>query len=271
VTELIGGFSSVGGEVMSKEQESQYLFILVTLYGLIAAALLLVAFIKRHFRLTSVVVAMTWLGGLILTGIVMVFQTSEPYRYSAITQAKQCTAIVLTDQGHGSGFSVKPGYLLTNYHVVQGSTNLKVYANQELPASVVAYSEAEDLALLKMSEEIPTCALADSSTFKLAEELYIVGWPNSPYGESTVTKGIYSRMIDEQQASNELGFGYVKLIQTDASINSGNSGGPLVNSRGVVGMNTGKLVSQDGSDSIEGIGYAISAENIRAFIGKNMP
>ncbi len=270
-TVMLGGFGDVGGKVLSKERETQYLFLLVTIYGLLTLSLLLISFMKKRFRLTSLVVAFCWISGLILSGFVIIFQTAEPLRYNSVAKAKECTAIVLTDEGHGSGFSVKPGFLLTNYHVVENSTNLRVYYQKELSASVVAYSKAQDIALIKLGEAIPICKWGDSSALSLAQELYIIGWPNSPFGDSTLTKGVFSRMIPEEQSNNEIGLGYVKLIQTDASINPGNSGGPLVSSQGIVGMNTAKLVSDSSGGAVDGIGYAISAETLVDFITKNAP
>ena len=152
----------------------------------------------------------------------------------------------------GSGFIVNAdGYVVTNNHVVDGATEIKVTLadGRELAAKVLGRDPKTDLALLKIDATgLPLIALGDSIQLQVGEPVMAIG---NPFGlEQTVTTGIVSatgRVIGEGP--------YDDFIQTDASINPGNSGGPLINSKGqAVGINTA-LVSQSGGSV--GIGFAI--------------
>ena len=152
----------------------------------------------------------------------------------------------------GSGFIVNAdGYVVTNNHVVDGATEIKVTLadGRELAAKVLGRDPKTDLALLKIDATgLPLIALGVSTQLQVGEPVMAIG---NPFGlEQTVTTGIVSatgRVIGEGP--------YDDFIQTDASINPGNSGGPLINSKGqAVGINTA-LVSQSGGSV--GIGFAI--------------
>jgi len=152
----------------------------------------------------------------------------------------------------GSGFIVNAdGYVVTNNHVVDGATEIKVTLadGRELAATVLGRDPKTDLALLKIDATgLPLIALGVSTQLQVGEPVMAIG---NPFGlEQTVTTGIVSatgRVIGEGP--------YDDFIQTDASINPGNSGGPLINSKGqAVGINTA-LVSQTGGSV--GIGFAI--------------
>ena len=152
----------------------------------------------------------------------------------------------------GSGFIVNAdGYVVTNNHVVDGATEIKVTLadGREMAAKVLGRDSKTDLALLKIDAKgLPLIALGDSTELQVGEPVMAIG---NPFGlEQTVTTGIVSatgRVIGEGP--------YDDFIQTDASINPGNSGGPLINSKGqAVGINTA-LVSQSGGSV--GIGFAI--------------
>src|SRR5882672_2328297 len=152
----------------------------------------------------------------------------------------------------GSGFIVNAdGYVVTNNHVVDGATEIKVTLadGRELAAKVLGRDPKTDLALLKIDATgLPLIALGDSTQLQVGEPVMAIG---NPFGlEQTVTTGIVSatgRVIGEGP--------YDDFIQTDASINPGNSGGPLINSKGqAVGINTA-LVSHTGGSV--GIGFAI--------------
>ncbi len=160
----------------------------------------------------------------------------------------------------GSGvFISDQGYILTNNHVVENTNKVVVILadGTELPATLVGTDPYADLAVLQAQGTVPAVAsLGDSTTLQPGETVIAIG---SPLGEfaNTVTVGVVSatgRMI----TSNE-GYQIENLIQTDAAINSGNSGGPLVNLAGeVIGINT--LVVRGnglGSAPAEGLGFAI--------------
>lgn len=165
----------------------------------------------------------------------------------------------------GSGIIMSTdGYILTNNHIINSADSsvyyevseaTKVYVylyNDETPyeAQIIGTDEETDLAVIKIEKEGLTAAeLADSSTIKIGEFAMAVG---NPLGmESSVTSGIISavdRVVDSGDGNT------FNLIQTDAAINSGNSGGALVNSEGkVMGINTLKL----SGTGIEGMGFAI--------------
>lgn len=151
-----------------------------------------------------------------------------------------------TDNGAGSGMIVSAsGFLLTNYHVIEGSSLIlvKTYSGRRARAVVQKASAKHDVALLKVDVDLlEPIAFADRSSLKTGVEVAAIG---SPFGlEQSVTRGILSgiRTVDG-----------ITYLQTDAAINPGNSGGPLINMKGeVIGINTFKR-----SDA-EGLGFAIA-------------
>src|SRR6266403_3646429 len=154
--------------------------------------------------------------------------------------------------GRGSGFIMNGnGYILTNNHVVDESTEVQVKLGdgREFTAKVVGRDPKTDIALLKIDAAgLPVIPLGDSSALQVGEPVMAIG---NPFGlEETVTTGIVSA------TGRVIGGGpYDDFIQTDASINPGNSGGPLINARGqVIGINTA-IVSRSGGSV--GIGFAI--------------
>jgi len=178
----------------------------------------------------------------------------------SLRMAKDCTFLIGDVEKHGTGFVINPGnYLITNYHVVDhysdGYANI-YYNSQFHPFRIAGFSVEDDLAIIHLEEPLPYCDWSDSDELDLAENVYAIGWPNSPYGESTITKGVFSRYTD-------LGNKDVKFVQTDTPINPGNSGGPLINDCGVVGVNTSKISWIDESAPSEGIGYAISSNHVK--------
>ncbi len=181
----------------------------------------------------------------------------------ALQQAKNCTLLVLTDQGHGSGFFIKDNYVVTNKHVIQAASQVWTWVDgQKIELQVYNYAQDVDLAILKIADTknfndpkpltLTTCNWAAVDSIKLAQTLYAVGWPNSPDGESSITRGIFSRFIKTDQGP--------LFIQTDAAINPGNSGGPLVNNCGVVGINTAKIAWSQHNVPAEGFSFALAAD-----------
>lgn len=165
-------------------------------------------------------------------------------------------------EGMGSGFIINTdGYILTNYHVVEGSNEVTVTLSdeREVTASVVNYDEDQDLAMIKINEDIEVpgvVELGDSDALQTGEEVLAIGSPLSKELSYTLTKGIVSAL--NRSVETESGVSS-NLIQTDTAINSGNSGGPLINTKGqVVGINTLKA-----SDGAEGIGFAIPINDVK--------
>lgn len=159
----------------------------------------------------------------------------------------------------GTGFILNDeGLIATNYHVVEGGETIKVtlYTGEEVAAKVVNYDATNDLAVLSLTEDVAIpgkVTLGDSDNLQVGESVIAIGNPLSQEFAGTVTSGIVSA-TDRTVVVDNAEYHY---IQTDAAINGGNSGGPLINARGeVIGINSAKISSTE-SASIEGIGFAI--------------
>lgn len=165
----------------------------------------------------------------------------------------------------GSGFIVdQGGYIVTNYHVI-GSADSEVYVTLyggDIVKGRKIWGNSDlDLAIIKVDVSgLPYMKLADSDSITIGELVYAIGNPLGYEFQRTVTSGIVSGI----NRSIEVDGAYMEdLIQTDASINSGNSGGPLINKIGeVIGINTIKV------ESAEGIGFAIPINQIKPVIEK---
>jgi putative serine protease PepD len=168
--------------------------------------------------------------------------------------------------GSGSGFFFTPdGFLLTNAHVVAGASQIRVRLagnTEPIVAQLVSADPGNDLALLRISvgKPLPAVTFADPADIRLGDEVVAIGFALDLDGDPTVTKGIISaldRTLSESQSVALDG-----LIQTDAAISSGNSGGPLVNAAGqVVGINTAVARSDD-SVAASNVGFAISSGEV---------
>ena len=167
----------------------------------------------------------------------------------------------------GSGVIIsETGYVITNNHVIEDTESLTVVlANgDERPARVIGTDPFSDLAVLKVDGELPAVAeLGNSDALKPGETVIAIGSPLGDF-KNTVTTGV----ISATGRSLDSGNGYLleNLLQTDAAINQGNSGGPLVNLAGqVIGINT--LIvrdSQSSSTVVEGLGFAVPSTSVRA-------
>ena len=176
----------------------------------------------------------------------------------------------IDQQVSGSGVIISPeGYILTNNHVIENTSDLVVILadGTEIPAEVISADEFSDLAVIKADGEMPAVAvLGNSDQIKPGETVVAIGSPLGTF-KNSVTVGVVSatgRMLDTGS-----GYQMEDLIQTDAAINQGNSGGPLVNLAGeVVGINVA-IVRGGGSSVAEGLGFAIPANTARV-IGEQM-
>lgn len=169
----------------------------------------------------------------------------------------------------GTGFVYKKDddtyYLLTNYHVIEDGDKVTVtFTDGSIKeTTIVGHDEYADIAVLslKSDEELVVAEIGDNANSRVGDTAFAVGAPLDSAYSWTVTRGIISgkdRMV-EVSLSNSSSNDYVmKVIQTDAAINSGNSGGPLCNSNGeVIGVTSLKLVSS----GVEGMGFAIPIED----------
>ncbi len=161
---------------------------------------------------------------------------------------KQATVTIKTGNGHGSGFFISSnGYILTNEHVINDGGDIEVELSNGLiiDAEVIRESKKKDVALLKVTGKgFKSIPINDEKT-SAGTEVYAVGTPRNLDLGQTVTKGIIS---------GHRAFKDNTYIQTDVSINKGNSGGPLINLKGeVLGIVASKLIGE----GIEGIGFGI--------------
>ena len=170
-----------------------------------------------------------------------------------------------TQESLGSGFVIdKAGHIVTNYHVVAGAQHVDVsFSNNEsMKAHVVGLDPSTDVAVLKVkarSRALTPLPLGNSDTVRVGNSVVAIG---NPFGlDRTVTAGIVSALQRQIQAPNSYSIDHV--IQTDAPINHGNSGGPLLNARGqVIGVNS-QIQTGGGSDGNVGIGFAIPINTVK--------
>jgi S1-C subfamily serine protease len=174
-------------------------------------------------------------------------------------------------QALGSGFVVdKAGHIVTNYHVVEGAQQIEVsFSNQDTyKAKLVGTDPSTDLALLQVevpSRALTPLALADSDRIRVGDPVVAIG---NPFGlDRTATAGIVSALQRNVTAPNGSNIDHV--IQTDAPINQGNSGGPLLNDKGeVVGVNS-QISSPNGGGNV-GIGFAVPSNTVKTVVGQLM-
>ncbi|WP_434688158.1 trypsin-like peptidase domain-containing protein [Pseudanabaena minima] len=172
--------------------------------------------------------------------------------------ASPAVVSIQSRSGNGSGSIIDPkGLVLTNAHVVRGATTVNVILSdkRQFRGVVIASSRNPDLAVIRLegvTTNLPTIQIASSSGIQVGQRAFAIG---NPFGRfaGTLTTGIISR-IDRDR----------KLLQTDAALNPGNSGGPLLNSRAeLVGVNTAIFTT---SSANSGIGLAIEADTVKQFI-----
>lgn len=165
-------------------------------------------------------------------------------------------------EGTGSGSVLdKNGHILTNYHVVEGANEIKVtlFDGQTYTAQLVGHDSPNDIAVLKITapnESLIPVEFGDSSRLKVGQQIFAIG---NPFGlERTMTTGIISSL--NRSLPSKSGRTMKSIIQIDAALNRGNSGGPLLDSRGrLIGMNTA-IASSTGENT--GVGFAIPSDTI---------
>jgi serine protease Do len=185
-------------------------------------------------------------------------QADEDTNIRVYKLASPAVVSIQSQRGNGSGSIIDgKGLVLTNAHVVRGATivNVTLSDKRQFRGVVIANSTNPDLAIIRLegvTENLPTIQIASSSTIQVGQRAFAIG---NPFGRfaGTLTTGIVSR-IDLDR----------KLLQTDAALNPGNSGGPLLNSRAeLVGVNTAIFTT---NSTNSGIGLAIEADTVKQFI-----
>jgi S1-C subfamily serine protease len=166
----------------------------------------------------------------------------------------------------GSGFVIdKAGHIVTNYHVVEGARSVDVsFSNNEsMKAKVVGTDPSTDVAVLQVdahSRALTPLSLGNSDLVRVGDSVVAIG---NPFGyDRTVTAGIVSALQRVIQAPNSYSIDHV--IQTDAALNKGNSGGPLLNANGnVIGVNSQISTGGSGSSGNVGIGFAVPINTVK--------
>ncbi len=169
-------------------------------------------------------------------------------------------------EGSGSGSVIdKKGHILTNFHVVEGaeSINVTLDSGESYPAALLGSDPDNDIAVLRIDaseDRLHPITISDSSNLRVGQRIFAIG---NPFGlERTMTDGIISSLNRQLPSRNRRTM--KAIIQIDAALNQGNSGGPLLNTRGeLIGMNTAIATSTGDS---AGIGFAIPAATIRRVV-----
>jgi S1-C subfamily serine protease len=195
------------------------------------------------------------------TGVVAQSLADEQVNVRVYERANPAVVTIRAGRSNGSGSIVaSEGLVLTNEHVVRGARVVQVRTadGRSFTGSVVALDRRNDLALVRLNtqgQRLPVIPLADPRGIRVGQRVFAIG---APFGlAGTLTTGILSRI---NPANGDL--------QTDARLNPGNSGGPLLNSNGeLVGVNKSIIVSRSGGNT--GIGNATSASVAREFISRN--
>ncbi|MCH3921735.1 S1C family serine protease [Limosilactobacillus sp.] len=181
----------------------------------------------------------------------------------------------LETASEGSGVIYKKSgntaYIVTNNHVVKGSSALQVIMSngKKVNAQLVGADSATDLAVLKINAaNVTTVAqFGNSNSITAGQDVLAIGSPMGSEYANTVTKGIVSAKNRTLKAGTDGTL--TSVIQTDAAINAGNSGGPLINMAGqVIGINSMKLSSDNEGSSVEGMGFAIPSNEVVSIINQ---
>jgi putative serine protease PepD len=190
---------------------------------------------------------------------VRIYRQASPAVANVLTKATEYDFFMdpVPVEGAGSGFLIDPrGYILTNFHVVAGAQTIEVILGDKsrYPAKFIGADQRNDVALIKIDPKGKTLAslpLGDSSNLQVGQKVLAIG---NPFGfQSTLTTGVVSALGRTVQTSDSTFID--AAIQTDASINRGNSGGPLIDSHGdVIGINSAIYTP---SGTAAGIGFAI--------------
>ncbi len=167
-----------------------------------------------------------------------------------------------TAEVSGSGFIISPdGYIVTNHHVITGGTNIKVtlHNGEKCDARLVGSEKSNDVAVLKIEKnDLQHVNWGDSDDLRVGDDIIIIG---NPLGEltDTLTNGMVSALSRKIESENDI----INMFQTNAAINSGNSGGPVFDMYGkVVGIATSKYVAS----AIEGLSFFIPVNDVEAIV-----
>ncbi len=184
-------------------------------------------------------------------------------------------AVVSISAATGSGSSTGTGvvlsangYLVTNYHVIRQALaiNVTLTDERELRATLVGEDPVSDLAVLRVdAEDLTPAQFGDSDGVRVGDSVVAIGDPLGVELRGTMTDGIVSAISRDVQVDGRV----MNLIQTNAALNSGNSGGPLINRFGqVIGINTMKIGTLADSSGVEGLGFAIPSATVKEIVNQ---
>ena len=176
-----------------------------------------------------------------------------------------CTGYGKSSTGTGVVLTAN-GYIVTNAHVVEGAGSIEVLLSDDrvFPASVIGSDEISDLAVLQVQAmDLIPASFGDSSMLRIGDMVAAIGDPLGVEYRGTYTNGIVSAINRDVDMDGRT----MTLIQTNAALNSGNSGGPLINCYGqVIGINTMKIGAFTDSAGVEGIGFAIPSATVKDIV-----
>jgi putative serine protease PepD len=197
---------------------------------------------------------------------VRIYRQASPAVANILTKATEYDFFMdpVPVEGAGSGFIIDPrGYILTNFHVVQEAQSIEVVLGDQsrYPAKFIGADQRNDVALIKIDpkgKQLASLPLGDSGVLQVGQKVLAIG---NPFGfQSTLTTGVVSAIGRTVQTSQSTFID--EAVQTDAAINRGNSGGPLINSHGeVIGINSAIYTP---SGTTAGIGFAIPINTAKA-------
>ena len=196
----------------------------------------------------------------------------EPLTFQEIYQRVDPSIVSLRaalpyGEGQGTGVVMtEDGYLITNAHVIEGASQVEVSLSdgRVLPAKLVGSDTATDLAVLKVeADDLRPAVFGDSEALSVGDRVVAIGNPMGEQLRGTMTDGILSAIDREMVVEGET----MSLLQTTAALNTGNSGGALINEHGqVIGITNMKLVSTVYDNTLEGLGFAIPTATVKPVV-----
>lgn len=208
------------------------------------------------------------------TGLTLEIMSASPDGELSFAEIyKKCAPAVVgikagvetTEEYWGTGIIFREdGYIVTNYHIIDGANLASVVLSDETEyeAKLVGYDSDSDIAILKIDADgLPVAEFGDSAELEVGESVVAIGNPLGAQFLGTMTNGIISAIDRNVEHDGHT----MTLLQTNAAINEGNSGGPLINMYGqVIGITNMKMISY--YSNIEGIGFAIPSRNIKTIV-----
>jgi S1-C subfamily serine protease len=261
VAALIGGGIALGGAAALGDLGSSTTVIREEAFTRLSSA---AAFQQSRARSINEIYRAAGPGVVHIDTVTKVTQPADPFFGNPFDTSQ-------TERALGSGFVIdKAGHIVTNYHVVRAATSIRVsFSNNErIKAKVVGVDPSTDLAVLKVdvkSRALRSLPLGNSDSVHVGDQVIAIG---NPFGlDRSVTAGIVSAVQRRIEAPNQLSIEHV--IQTDAALNHGNSGGPLLSAQGdVIGVNAQIETGGSASQGNVGIGFAIPVNTVRDVAAK---